>query len=87
MNTTAAETMSEVRVEFYAHLSEKFGSTRTVSLKTNANAMDLLDLLRSLKPEAAGLLAVCRIATDERILNSGEILPARVCVFPPMSGG
>ena len=77
----------KIHVQFFAHLSERFGAAQTLCLEAGASTADLLDLLCSMKPETSALLAVCRIATDERILSSGETLPSHVCVFPPMSGG
>jgi molybdopterin converting factor small subunit len=77
----------QIRVQFFAHLTEKFGEFDTFLLSPGATATQLLDLLRKRQPEASALLSVCRIATDERILSDGDALPSQVCVFPPMSGG
>jgi len=87
MNTADTQATDEIQVQFFAHLAEKFGEHRTVLLKPGSSTIDLMDLLSAMRPDVSGLLAVCRVATDERILSSGEALPHRVCVFPPMSGG
>lgn len=78
-----------IRVICFAGLKKYFGSETAVSVGQGASYSVLIDELKALKPEAAAVLASCRIAVNEKFVPLIEPIGSENTIFliPPSSGG
>ena len=82
--------MPAVTVLYFASVRDRIGRDHDiVELPTRTSDRAVLDTIARLRPEAADLLAACRLAVDHAFV-SGAIelgLTSEVAVIPPVSGG
>lgn len=79
-----------VTVLYFASLRDRLGREREiVELPARTTDRAVLDALARLRPEAADLLATCRLAVDHAFAAGAVELRAEseVAVIPPVSGG
>jgi hypothetical protein len=78
-----------VRLEFHGGLRDFFPNSRDFALPDPVSARELLDILRNENPLAANLLQNTRVADNERMLDSGEMLKptGTYHLLPPPGGG
>jgi len=82
--------MSQVRIRLFAALADRLGGrTLELELPAGATGHDLLESIATGHPDAAALLATCRIAVDREFANPSTELPAdaEIALIPPVSGG
>lgn len=74
----------------FAGLQDHFQTSQLeLELHDSATVTDLLQTLRTLKPQVAPLLDYCVVAVNEQHAHAGQaLMPGDVAaVLPPMSGG
>ena len=82
--------MTGFEIRLFAALADRFdGRTVRVELPDGATGADLLAHLSGRQPEAAELLAACRVAVNRNFADPTAPLPvdAEIALIPPVSGG
>jgi len=78
-----------IKIVCFAGLKKYFGSETTVLVDSGASYSNVIDELKAINPEAAEVLASCRIAVNEEFISLNELLKSENTIFliPPSSGG
>ena len=82
--------MPRVTVLYFASVRDRLGRERdVVELPARTTDRAVLEALARLRPEAADLLAACRLAVDHAFAAGAVELSeaSEVAVIPPVSGG
>ena len=82
--------MPAVTVLYFASVRDRIGRDHdVVELPAHSTDHAVLDILARMRPEAADLLAACRLAVDHAFVSGAIELHAtsEVAVIPPVSGG
>jgi len=78
-----------VTVNVFANLKDYYDSRFELELEGRASVSDVIDKIRSIKPEADYILSHSRYAVADNIVEKNFYLSdgAEVYIFPPSSGG
>lgn len=82
--------MIKREIQLFAAVRDAAGSEIvTVSLPPGSSAQTTLDAVATAVPDAAELIAVCRLAVNCQYVAAGSCVPddAELAVIPPVSGG
>lgn len=79
----------EITIHVFAVLKESFEEQFEMKIPTETSCTSLLELLGKQQPPTKGLLAKCRIASEEAILDDDCTFNHNdtIYIIPPSSGG
>ena len=79
----------QITVHSFAQLKDYFAPRQELQLPAGAGIPDLLKHLEQQAPESSLLLANCRLATEEEMIDQDYPLhhAAHIYLYPPSSGG
>ena len=79
----------KLKISTYASVKEMFGGSFEIEVEDGSTIEALRNKIVQIKPEAAGLIDICRFAVDETIVNDKTLIKEdeHVHIIPPASGG
>lgn len=78
-----------IRIHVYAQLKDYFDPEFDLLLPENSRVGDVMQRLSELKPAVRDLIAVCRLADNESLMNADQTVRDgdELYCLPPASGG
>ena len=79
----------KLKIRTYASVKEILGDNIELEMERGCTIEGLRKKIISMKPEAAGLINICRFAVNESIVNDKTQIKEdeHVHIIPPASGG
>jgi sulfur-carrier protein len=79
----------KLKIRTYASVKEIFGESFELEVNDGCTIEELKKRIVLVKPEAAGLINICRFAVNESIVNDKTQIKEdeHVHIIPPASGG